>query len=150
MQKLLKLCENIRVPIMSKSYLELIQIQTYEERYEYLKTNSTVCEPTLGSKRYLEQQFYRSKEWRTARRDAIVRDNGYDIGCEEYPINGMIIVHHINPITLDDLLDRSEKLTDLNNLICVSEMTHKAIHYGDAELIQQPLVIRTKKDTCLW
>lgn len=135
---------------MNKSYEELMLLETYEERYEYLRTNSIVGAETVGDFRYLQQIFYNSKEWKIARRNVIARDNGYDIGHPDFTISGIIIVHHINPITIDDLINGSSKLTNPNNLISVSEMTHKAIHYGTAELIQQPLVIRTKNDTCLW
>ncbi len=135
---------------MTKSYSELMTIDSYEERYEYLKTNSVVGAETVGEFRHLQQIFYNSLEWKRTRREIIVRDNGYDIGHSDYTIQGIIIVHHINPITVDDLINKSRKLTDPNNLISVSEMTHKAIHYGTNELIQKPLIIRTKNDTILW
>ncbi len=135
---------------MNKSYEELMNLKTYEERYEYLKTNSIVGAETVGEFRHLQQVFYNSKEWRVTRRNIIVRDNGYDIGHPDFTITGIIIVHHINPISIDDLIEVSKKLTDPNNLICVSEMTHKAIHYGTADLIQKPFMVRVKNDTCPW
>lgn len=134
-----------------KTYSELIKLKTFEERYDYLKLDGSVGFETFGSERYLNQRFYTTPEWRTARRKAIVRDHGCDIGIEDRPINSKIIIHHIDPITIDDVLNRSSKLFDLDNLICVSFDTHLAIHYGDRGLLTPTKPIeRTPNDTCPW
>lgn len=134
-----------------KTYSELIKLKTFEERYDYLKLDGSVGFETFGSERYLNQRFYTTPEWRTARRKAIVRDHGCDMGIEDRPINSKIIIHHIDPITIDDVLNRSSKLFDLDNLICVSFDTHLAIHYGDKGLLTPTKPIeRTPNDTCPW
>lgn len=134
----------------SKSYDELISLKTFEERYEYLKTGNVVGEETFGSSRFLNQQFYKSKEWKKVRRDIIIRDNGCDLGCNDREIHGKIYVHHINPITSDDILNRDPCLFDSNNLICVSKLTHDAIHYGDSDLLITVPTERSANDTCPW
>jgi len=134
-----------------KTYSEMIKLKTFEERYDYLKLDGSVGFETFGSERYLNQRFYTTPEWRTARRKAIVRDHGCDMGIEDRPINSKIIIHHIDPITIDDVLNRSSKLFDLDNLICVSFDTHLAIHYGDRGLLTPTKPIeRTPNDTSPW
>lgn len=133
-----------------KSYSELIRIPSFEERFRYLKINGIVGEETFGCDRYLNQIFYKSEEWKRIRRRVIIRDNGCDLAWEEYEIKGIIIIHHINPITKEDILDRSSKLFDLENLICTSVNTHKAIHYGNEEMLPKKIVERTMNDTCPW
>ena len=133
-----------------KSYSELIRIPSFEERFQYLRINGIVGEETFGCNRYLNQIFYKSEEWKRIRRRVIIRDNGCDLAWEEYEIKGIIIIHHINPITKEDILDRSSKLFDLENLICTSINTHKAIHYGNEEMLPKKIVERTMNDTCPW
>lgn len=134
-----------------RTYNELSQLKTFEERYEYLKLSSIIGEKTFGFERYLNQGFYRSPEWKRARREAILRDRGCDLGVEGRDIIDRIEIHHITPISLDDFENGSQLLLDLNNLICTSPNTHKAIHYGESNLItpSEP-VIRRPNDTCPW
>lgn len=133
-----------------KCYSELREIETYKDRFEYLKIKSRVGEETFGYDRYLNQVFYKSPEWRRFRNNIILRDNGCDLGCEGYEINGIFIIHHINPIDKKDILDRSPKLLDPENVITTVDITHKAIHYGDINLLMVEPVERTRGDTCLW
>lgn len=137
---------------MNRTYSELITIPTFEERFEYLRLDGKVGEDTFGHDRWLNQMLYqRTKEWKAIRRKAIIRDNGCDLGIPGRTISGRILVHHINPITKEDILQRTESiLFDLNNLICVSNDTHNAIHYGDASLLIKDYVPRTEFDTCPW
>lgn len=133
-----------------KTYTQLISIPTFKERFEYLKTNSKVGEETFGSHRYLNQRFYKSDKWIKTRNEIIVRDKGLDLGCEGFDINSNIIVHHINPITIDDILNLSDNLFDPENLISTSEITHKALHYGNINSVPVMPVERHKNDTCPW
>lgn len=133
-----------------RTYEELITLPTFEERYRYLKLNGQVGEETFGFDRYLNQTFYTSDEWRKVRRDIIVRDLGCDLGMPDREIKGKIIVHHMNPIIVKDILHRSEFLLDPNYLICTLDSTHKAIHYGDEHLLRLAPVERTPFDTCPW
>lgn len=135
---------------MTKSYLEMINLNSFEERFEYLKTNSIVGVSTFGGGRYLNQKFYKSKEWRKTCRDIILRDKSCDLGVQGLEIIGPVYVHHINPITRDDILNRSPCLFDSNNLICTSFKTHQAIHYGDIDQVQTKLIERFPNDTCPW
>ena len=133
-----------------KTYSELIALQTYEERFDYLQLNGVVGKETFGYDRYLHQILYRTAEWKRFRRDMILRDNGCDLGCEGYEIFGNILVHHINPITVEDVVNRNPCIFDPNNVICTSLNTHNAIHYGDeTNLITEP-VVRKPNDTCPW
>lgn len=136
--------------MMNKSYLEMIQLPTFEERYEYLKLSGSIGEETFGYDRYLNQVLYRSSEWKRFRRDIILRDNGCDLACDGYAIIGNILIHHINPITIEDVVNRNTCLFDPNNVISTSLNTHNAIHYGDAELLMTGPIERTKNDTCPW
>lgn len=134
-----------------KTYSELITLPTFEERYRYLKLSGEVGKETFGFDRWLNQIFYNSKEWRTFRRDIIVRDMGCDLGIEGREIGGRIFIHHIEPIKLDDILHRRiEVLMNPNNVICVSFETHNAIHYGDESLLILLPIERTPNDTCPW
>lgn len=135
---------------MNKSYEELKIFKTFEEIFEYLKISGKVGETTFGSKRQLNQILYKSPEWKKVRDQVIIRDNGCDLGIEDRRISGRILVHHINPITVKDIINRDPKVFDMNNLICVSHMTHEAIHYGDENLLMKDPVERTQNDTCLW
>ena len=144
------IAEMVMVMII-KTYSELIKIPTYKERFEYLKLDGIVGKDTFGYDRYLNQAFYNSPEWRRFRRDIIIRDNGCDLACEGYEIRGKIILHHINPITQDDLISRRrDVLFDPENIICVSHNTHNAIHYGDVNLLITGPIERTANDTCPW
>lgn len=133
-----------------KTYSELISLPTYLERYQYLRIGGKVGEETFGFDRYLNQTLYRSAEWQRFRREMIVRDNGMDMAFDGYDIGGVILLHHINPITERDIVRRDPKIFDPENVICVSLNTHNAIHYGDESLLNLGPVIRTKYDTCPW
>lgn len=133
-----------------KTYSELIALPTFEERYEYLRLNSRVGKDTFGFDRYLNQNFYRSAEWRRIRDRVIVRDNGCDLAIDDRIIYGKILIHHMNPITDKDLFNLSDILLDPEYLICVSHNTHNAIHYGDGERLVKDPIVRTKNDTCPW
>lgn len=138
------------VTTIIRTYSELITLPTFLERYYYLRLNGIIGEETFGNERYLNQIFYNSKEWKMFRRDIIVRDMGNDLGVEGREIGGLIIVHHLNPITIDDILQRSKSLIDPENAICAGVITHKAIHYGDESLLMENPVERRKNDTCPW
>lgn len=140
----MKMKKNIR------AYSELILIPTFEERYKYLRLGGKVGEETFGFDRYLNQIFYKDPEWLSVRDDVIFRDNGCDLGIEGREIYGRVLVHHINPITKDDILNRSHKLFDLENLICTSKLTHDAIHYGDDSILFKDPIERMPNDTCPW
>lgn len=140
----------IRMSMKNKSYSELIRLPTYLERFRYLQINGAVGAETFGYDRYLNQILYRTGEWKRFRRDIILRDNGCDLACEDYEIFGRILVHHINPITVDDVLNRDPKIFDPNNVITTTLDTHNAIHYGDERLLVMDPIVRTKNDTCPW
>ena len=133
-----------------RTYSELITIPTFKERFEYLKLGGQVGVETFGFDRYLNQTLYRSAEWKRFRRDMIIRDNGCDLAMDGYEIVGKILVHHIDPLTIEDVLKRHPKIFDPENVICTSLNTHNAIHYGDASLLVTEPIIRTKYDTCPW
>ena len=133
-----------------KTYSELITIPTYEERFEYLQLKGSVGKDTFGYDRYLNQVLYRSPEWKRLRNQIIIRDGGCDLACDGYDIYGKVLIHHLNPITVEDVLTRSRKVFDQDNLVCVSHNTHNAIHYGDVDLLVTGPIIRTKNDTCPW
>lgn len=134
-----------------RTYTELMKIPTYEERFEYLKIGGKVGEETFGFDRYINQIFYRSDEWQAVRDKVIARDNGCDLGMPDREIRGSnIIVHHMNPIRKQDILNRSEILLDPEYLICTVKNTHDAIHYGDSDLLIKDPIERSKNDTCPW
>ena len=134
-----------------KTYSELSKLSTFEERYEYLKLDGIVGEETFGFDRYLNQKFYQNDiEWKKSRDFVIMRDMGCDLGIEGREIKGRIIVHHMNPITKYDLLNRTKFLLDPEYLISTIDNTHRAIHYGDENLLIKGPVERTKNDTCPW
>ena len=134
-----------------KTYSELVTLPTFRERFRYLKIGGRVGEETFGWDRKINQYFYqRSDEWKSIRNYVIVRDNGCDLGIEGYDIYSHIIVHHINPITVEDIRMSSDYLLDPEFLICTSLNTHNAIHYGDESLLYTSLIERTKNDTCPW
>lgn len=134
-----------------KTYNEMILLPTFQERFNYLKLNGLVGEDTFGYNRYLNQYFYTSREWKQLRDAIIVRDNGCDLGIEGCEIGSGILIHHIEPITMDDIKNRSDKLLDPNNLICVSKKTHNAIHFGDESILVEDVTIeRFPNDTSPW
>lgn len=134
-----------------RTYSELIEIPTFEERYRYLKLNGVIGEDTFGYDRYLNQLFYRSKEWRSIRNQVLLRDNGFDLACDGYVIPGKVLIHHMNPITLRDIQQRNDEILNPEYLICVSLDTHNAIHYGDdSRILTVEPIVRTRNDTCPW
>ena len=135
---------------ISRTYSELITIPTFEERYEYLKLDGVVGKDTFGFKRWLNQVFYTSGEWRALRRSIIIRDNGNDLGCDGFEIFGSILVHHIIDITYDDIYKRKPIVFDPNNLISTTLKTHNAIHYSNKSLLAVAPIERKKNDTCSW
>lgn len=133
-----------------KTYSELISIQTFEGRYNYLKLRGHIGDETFGFDRWLNQVFYKTKEWLTVRDIVIIRDFGCDLGIEGREIYGRILVHHMNPITKQDILNRSPFVLDPEYLICTSKNTHDAIHYGDESILILDPVNRKPNDTCPW
>lgn len=133
-----------------KTYSELITLPTFLERYKYLKLGGLVGEETFGYDRYLNQILYRSQEWKRFRNEIILRDNGCDLAHEEYEINGRILIHHINPITLADINNRNPMIFDPENVISTSHNTHNAIHYGDESLLITDPIVRRPGDTIPW
>jgi hypothetical protein len=133
-----------------RTYSELITIPTFKERFEYLRLDGKVGKETFGFDRYLNQSFYKSPEWRSVRDFVIIRDCGCDLAIEGHEIFGKILVHHMNPIRIEDIVNRSEYLLDPEYLICTIKNTHDAIHYGDSSLLITEPIERTKNDTCPW
>lgn len=133
-----------------KSYRNLILLPTFEERYEYLKIQGVVGESLFGFDRYMNQEFYTSREWRQFRNRIIARDEGCDLGLRDYPIGGRVIIHHINPLVIADFENSSDALFDPDNVICVSDNTHQAIHFGDETLLPSGPLERKPFDTCPW
>lgn len=150
---LLRLCKTIAVMVIQmtiRTYSELITLPTFEERFHYLQLDGRVGEETFGFDRYLNQAFYKSEEWLRVRDLVIVRDNGCDLGIEGREIYGRILIHHMNPITIDDIAKRSKYLLDPEYLITTVKNTHDAIHYGDDSLLIKLPIERTRNDTCPW
>ncbi len=133
-----------------RTYSELIKIPTFKDRFEYLRLDGKVGEETFGFDRYLNQIFYKSQEWKAARDFVIIRDQGCDLAMEGHEIFGRILVHHMNPIRIEDIVNRSKYLLDPEYLICTIKNTHDAIHYGDGSLLITEPIERTKNDTCPW
>lgn len=133
-----------------KSYEELVTIDGFRERYEYLKLNGQVGQDTFGFDRYLNQRFYHSAEWQSIRDYVIARDLGCDLGVDGYAIHGKVYIHHMNPIRADDIKLATRYLSDPNYLICTTHETHNAIHYGDASLLVTEPIERAPHDTCPW
>lgn len=133
-----------------RTYSELIKLPTFEERYAYLRLGGRVGEATFGFDRYLNQMFYKSDEWLSIRDKVIVRDNGCDLGIEGREIESSILIHHMNPISKKDILERSDFLLNPEYLICTIKNTHDAIHYGDENLLIKDPIERRKNDTCPW
>lgn len=133
-----------------RTYSELITLPTFEERFRYLQLGGKVGEDTFGHDRYLNQMFYTSDEWRRIRRDVIVRDNGCDLGIQDREIHGLIIIHHMNPITIEDIINRSEFLLNPEYLISTVKNTHDAIHFSDERILIADPIERRPNDTCPW
>ena len=134
-----------------RTYMELIQLPTFEERFEYCKCNANPSAATFGGHRLLNQMLYQSLQWKKVRRKVIIRDEGCDLGIADRPINSKILIHHLNPITIEQVANRDPCVFDPNNLICVSFDTHNAIHYGSIDrLTPSAPVERTQGDTKLW
>lgn len=133
-----------------RRYSELILLPTFEERFEYLKLGGTIGEDTFGFDRYLNQVFYRSKEWKRIRDEVIIRDNGCDLGVAGYDIFERILIHHMNPISIEDIEQRSDLLLNPEYLISTTHNTHNAIHYGDSNLLMLGPIERIANDTSPW
>jgi hypothetical protein len=134
-----------------RTYSELSRLSTIEERYEYLKLGAQVAQDTFGYDRYLNQEFYRSRMWRSIRKHVIARDMGCDLGVEGFEIHDRVYVHHMNPMTPGDILDGSDDILDIEFLVCVTFDTHNAIHYGTVDhLRRRQLVERRPGDTTPW
>ena len=133
-----------------RTYSELIKIPTFKDRFEYLQLDGKVGEETFGFDMYLNQIFYKSPEWKAVRDFVIIRDQGCDLAMEGHEIFGRIMVHHMNPIRIEDIVNRSKYLLDPEYLICTIKNTHDAIHYGDGSLLITGPIERTKNDTCPW
>ena len=133
-----------------RTYSELITFSTFEERFKYLQLNGEVGGETFGFDRWLNQVFYRSHQWKRLRDEIIIRDNGCDLGVEGFEINRRIIIHHMNPISINDIEKETDLLLNPEFLICTSHNTHNAIHYGDEKLLVTAPIERSKNDTCPW
>lgn len=133
-----------------RTYSEMIALPTFEERYEYLRLGGRVGEDTFGFDRYLNQVFYRSQRWRSIRDKIIIRDCGRDLAMEGYEIHGKIIIHHMNPLMVRDIVNETEFLLNPEYLVCVTHNTHNAIHYGDHSLLITAPPERRPNDTCPW
>lgn len=135
-----------------RSYTELQQLQTFEDRFQYLALESRVGRETFGTERYLNQRFYTSYEWKTVRRHVLVRDLGSDLGVPGFEINHPVkaYIHHMNPMTVEQILDRDPAILDPEYLITITLRTHNAVHYGDARQIPRGFVERRPGDTTLW
>lgn len=136
---------------MLRTYHELIRLKTFEERFDYVNLSGKVGEETFGSDRYLNQALYRTKLWKKdVRNKIILRDNGCDLAMDGYEIHGRIYIHHLNPVTIEDLESGDPKVVDPDFLVCVSFDTHNAIHFGDKRLLPRGPIERKPGDTCPW
>lgn len=135
---------------MMRTYDELSRLDSLDDRFDYLALSAEVGSSTFGFDRWVNQQFYHSKEWRTVRNFVIVRDGGCDMGLFDFPVRGAPQIHHMNPLTLEDIEYATENLLDPEYLICVSHRTHNAIHYGDRTHLPRGPIVRTAGDTRLW
>lgn len=133
-----------------RTYSGLSQLHTFEERFRYLQLNGVVGEETFGFYRFINQKFYKSREWKSIRDFVILRDSGCDLGVVGYDINGRILIHHLNPISVEDIVNQNQKVLDPENLVCVSHNTHNVIHYGNEELLIRLPPERSQNDTCPW
>jgi len=133
-----------------KSYCEMLQFPTLAERFEYLKLNGHIGDNTFGFNRYINQAFYKSRKWRSVRSEVIIRDGACNLAQSDYPIFGRVHIHHINPVSIEMFEDDDPLLFDLDNLVCVDELMHRAIHYGDVSLLPNDYIPRSPGDTTLW
>lgn len=136
--------------LIIRTFTELKKIKSFDERFEYLRLNSSVGKSTFGFDRYLNQMLYKSHRWSRIRDRVIIRDNGCDLGVEDYPIINHIIIHHMNPIRIEDIIENDNSIFDPEFLICVSNRTHLAIHYGDKSLLPSLPIKRRPNDTSPW
>lgn len=136
--------------MMIRTFSELQKIESFEDRYAYLSLRGIIGKSTFGFDRYLNQMLYTSNRWLKTRDSVIVRDSGCDLGIREYPILGYVTVHHMNPISIDDIENENNEIFNPEGLICVSHRTHLAIHYGDKNLLPKLPVTRQRNDTCPW
>ena len=135
---------------MKRTFRELRKLQTFKERYDYLRLSGSVGVSTFGFDRYLNQVLYTSRDWRDARDAVIIRDWGCDLGIEEYEIRGRLVIHHMNPISVKDIESRNPDIFNPEFLVCTTHITHQAIHYGDESLLPKKPVVRYAGDTCPW
>lgn len=133
-----------------KTYSELIKFPTFETRFEYLQLKGVIGEETFGFDRWLNQRFYKSKEWKSIRDFVIIRDGGCDLAMEGYDIMDRVLIHHMNPVRTNDFIHVTDILTNPEYLVCVSHNTHNAIHYGDKSLLVTAPIERRPGDTCPW
>ena len=138
------------IQMIIRTYNELMLLQTFEERFEYLKLSGRVGKETFGFDRWINQKFYRSAEWKHLRDQVIIRDNGCDLGVEGREIDGKILIHHMNPISKKDILERTDLLLNPMYLISVTKQTHDAIHYSDDSILMKDPIVRSRNDTCPW
>lgn len=135
---------------MIRSYSDLRRLDTFEDRFHYLTLHGVVGDSTFGFDRYINQQFYMSRQWKHIRHYVIARDNGSDLGVEGYEIHSRLVIHHMNPMSSKDIMHGNESILDPDYLITTTHRTHNAIHYGDEKLLLRPLVERRRGDTKLW
>lgn len=133
-----------------RTYSELIKIDKFIDRFKYLSLDGLVGGITFGGHRYLNQNFYQSNKWKSTRREVILRDKGCDLAHEDNQIYGTIYIHHLNPITIEDILEERPCVFDLENLVSTCLKTHNAIHYGNEKILTNELIVRKKNDTCPW
>jgi hypothetical protein len=142
--------EEVQIKMITRCYKELKRLTTFNDRYRYLKLSGVVGETTFGFDRYLNQLLYTSRRWKKIRDDIIIRDSACDLGMDGFEINDVILVHHINPITVEDIELERNIVYDPEFLICTSKLTHNAIHFGDESLLPKLPVQRRPNDTCPW
>lgn len=135
---------------MLRTYKELSRLKTFEERFAYLQLKGVIGKETFGFDRVFNQMFYHSQEWKSIRDKVIIRDNGCDLGVSGYDIYGKIVIHHMNPISMNDIENRTDFLLNPDYLICTTLNTHNAIHYGDENLLIKAPIERIRNDTCPW
>lgn len=134
----------------TRTYSELRRYEAFEDRFEYLRLDGVVGKDTFGFDRWLNQRFYRSREWQDARQTVILRDQGCDLGVEGYEITAHLLIHHLNPLTMKDITNGESWILDPEFLITTTHRTHNAIHYGNATLLAKPYIERRRGDTTLW
>lgn len=131
---------------IKRYFSDMIALKTFDERFRYLQLNGIVGDLKFNGHRYLNQMLYKCPEWRNVRREIIIRDEGMDLACNDHPIYGKLLVHHINPISVEDVLERRPIIFDPENLITVSFETHNAIHYGDDSILRRNIVVERKEN----